>query len=152
MNQEKRIPLSRTVRTRRIRSQAIPILSFSLAIIASGWLWRNHGAATQGVGEVDSPRVNVTSPTAGLVISLPHQSRGQWMVYDHVQAGDVIARIEDQQIETSKSLLQQEIKQLIDQLKARQTESAEDDVAASEAVRGAWQYEQSRLMALDGQL
>jgi multidrug resistance efflux pump len=152
MNQEKRIPLSRTVRTRRIRSQVIPILSFSLAIIASGWLWRNHGAATQGVGEVDSPRVNVTSPTAGLVISLPHQSRGQWMVYDHVQAGDVIARIEDQQLETGKSLLSQEIKQLIDQLKARQTESVEDDVAAGEAVRGAWQYEQSRLMSLDGQL
>ena len=155
MMQEKRIPLARTVRWRRIRSQTIPVLSFLLAVVASGWFWQHFGAAARGVGEVDSPRVDVVSPTAGLVISLPHQARGQWMVYDHVQAGDVIARIEDQQLEISKNLLRQEVTQLLDQLKERQTETAADDggdPAASEAVRLAWQYEQSQLLSLDEQL
>jgi multidrug resistance efflux pump len=154
MIQEKRIPLARSVRWRRIRSQTVPVLSFSLSVLAIGWLWHHFGAAAQGVGEVDSPRVDVTSPTAGLVLSLPHQDRGQWMVYDHVLAGDVIARIQGQQLENDKRLLQQEIRQLLDQLKQRHAEAADDnlDAATNEAVRRAWQYEQSRLLWLDEQL
>jgi len=88
MTQEERIPVSRAVRWRRFRYQAIPLLSFMVAVIATGWLWRNYGGMVQGVGAVDAPRVDITSPTAGLVMSLPHESRGQWLIYDHVQAGE----------------------------------------------------------------
>ena len=105
MTQENRIPVSRAVRWQRIRYRAIPVLSFIVAIVASSWLWRNYGGMAQGVGEVDSPRVDITSPTAGLVMSLPHEARGQWLIYDHVQAGEVIARVEDQQLEHSKNLV-----------------------------------------------
>ena len=134
--------------TRRYRS-----LSFLVAVIASSWLWQGYGGMAQSVGEVDSPRVDVTSPTAGLVLSLPHQARGQWLIYDRVQAGDVIARIEDQQLENSKNLLQQEVLKLIDEVTLEAEAIGEGgDAAANEAIRGAWQFEKSRLLSLDDQL
>jgi multidrug resistance efflux pump len=150
MIQEKRIPLAWTVRWRRIRSQAIPAAAFFFALLGSGWLWQWHGAAVQGVGEVDALRVDITSPTAGLVIALPHQTRGQWTVFDHVQAGDIIARIDDQQFEASKSLLRRDIKELIDQTNQRQLEqSASGAAPASDVVNRAWEYERSRLQSLE---
>jgi multidrug resistance efflux pump len=100
--QEKRIPLAWSVRWRRIRSQAIPAAMFVLAVLASGWLWRERGISVQSIGEVSSPRVNVTSPTTGLLVALPNQASGHWSVYDHVDAGDLIARIEERGSETVK--------------------------------------------------
>jgi multidrug resistance efflux pump len=153
MNPEKRIPLAWTVRWRRIRSQAIPAAAFFSALFASGWLWQWHGAAVQGVGEVDALRVDITSPTAGLVIALPHQTRGQWTVFDHVQAGDVIARIDDQQFEATKSLLRRDIKELIDQVNQRQAElAAAENAPSTEIVKNAWDYELSRLQTLEQML
>ncbi len=124
--EEKRIPLAWAVRWRRIRSQTIPIACFAAALFVSGWLWTWHGASVQGIGEVDGLRVDITSPTAGLVIALPSQTRGQWTVFDRVTAGDIIARIDDQQLEATKSLLRRDVKDLIDQveqLQERQSES-----------------------------
>ena len=150
MMQDKRIPLAMSVRWRRIRSQTIPILTFVVALIASGWLWQWHGASVQGVGEVDALRVDITSPTAGLVIALPHQTRGQWTVFDHVRAGDIIARIDDQQLEATKSLLRRDVKELLEQANEFQVEHADrQDAQDSELVRRAWEYEQSRLQSLE---
>jgi multidrug resistance efflux pump len=149
MNVEQRIPLSPAVRWRRIRYRAVPLMSFLFAVVASSFLWRNYGGTAQSVGEVDSPRVIVTSPTAGLVMSLPHSARGQWLVYDHVQAGEVIARVEDQQLEKSKNMLQQDVQKLIDEVTV-QGEAA-SDVAARGPIYSAWQAERSRLMSLDEQ-
>lgn len=150
MSEENRIPVSRAVRLRRIRNQGLPVLAFVVATIASGWLWQSQGGMVQSVGEVDSPRVDITSPTAALVISLPHQARGQWLIYDRVQAGDVIARIEDQQLENSKKLLQQEVAKLLDQVTLAADTGG--DAAATEAIGGAWKFEKAQLLALDNQL
>jgi multidrug resistance efflux pump len=75
---------------------------FLSAVVASGWLWQRSGGTVQAIGEVDAPRVDVTSPTTGQIVELPHKTRGQWLVYDQVQAGDVIARIENPQLEPGK--------------------------------------------------
>jgi multidrug resistance efflux pump len=121
--------------------------------LVTGWLWQWHGAAVQGVGEVDGLRVDITSPTAGLVIALPHETRGQWTVFDHVRAGDIIAKIDDQQFEASKSLLRRDIKDQLDQLnQSKSAQVAIEDAEASEAVRRAWEFEQSRLAALEQML
>jgi multidrug resistance efflux pump len=95
--QEKRVPLAKSVRWRRIRSQALPVVALLLAIVCSGWLWQRTGGLVQAIGEVDSPRVEMTSPIGGQVVAIPPETRRPWVVYDHVQAGDVIARIHDPQ-------------------------------------------------------
>lgn len=102
--QEKRIPLAGAVRWRRIRSRTVPVVTFLVAIVACGWLWQRFGTAVHGVGEVDAPRVNVTSPAAGLVVSLGPEGRGQLLVYDRVQSDDVIARIENERLGEKQSL------------------------------------------------
>lgn len=149
--EEKRVPLAWPVRWRRIRSQTIPILCFVGTLFASGWMWQWHGASVQGVGEVDGLRVDITSPTAGLVVAMPSQrGGGQWTVFDRVSAGDIIARIDDQQLEATKSLLRRDVKDLIDQveeLREQQTEAGGAQVDAS--LRLALEYERSRLQAIE---
>jgi multidrug resistance efflux pump len=99
--QEKRIPLASSVRWRRVRSQALPVLAFLLAIVASGWLWQRTGGTVQAVGEVDSPRVEMTSPVEGQIVAIPPDVRRPWVVYDQVKEGDVIARIQDQSADSN---------------------------------------------------
>jgi multidrug resistance efflux pump len=124
-----------------------------VAVVVSSWLWRNYGGMVQGVGAVDAPRVDITSPAAGLVISLPHESRGQWLIFDHVQAGEVIARVEDQQLERSKNVLQQEVLKLLDDVTIQAEAAGENlDAPTSGPVVSVWQDERLRLMSLDEQL
>jgi multidrug resistance efflux pump len=148
--EEKRIPLAWPVRWRRIRSQTIPIVCFAGALVASGWMWQWHGASVQGVGEVDGLRVDITSPTAGLVVAMPSQrGGGQWTVFDRVSAGDIIARIDDQQLEATKSLLRRDVKDLIDQVEELQEQSAADGAQVDESVGIALEHERSRLAAIE---
>ena len=104
----------------------------------------------QRVGEVDGLRVDITSPTAGLVIALPHEPRGQWTVFDHVKAGQIIARIDDQQLEASKSLLRWDIKDLQDKLvRSQSADTTLIDAETREVIRRAWGFERSRLQTLE---
>ena len=102
--QDKRVPLAWSVRSRRIRSQGIPVAIFLMAVVASGWLWRERGVGVQSVGEVSSPKVDVTSPMMGRIVALPNQASGQWSVYDHIQAGEIVARIEEPAGEAGKTI------------------------------------------------
>lgn len=148
--QEKRIPLAWSARWRRLRLHAIPVVCFILAIVTCGWLWQRHGATVHGLGQVDALRVDVTSPNEGLVVALPRQAGGQWSLYDHVQAGDVIARFDDRQLLVTRNQLRQEIRQLLEQIDGWQVEPVGDaGAAASTAVGRVLQGERSRLTALD---
>jgi multidrug resistance efflux pump len=102
--EEKRIPLSWKVRWRRIRAQGIPIVIFGISLLASGWLWGERGIGVESIGVVTSPRVDVTSPTNGLIVALPNETSGQWSMYDRVQAGDILARIEEEPGNAEKML------------------------------------------------
>ncbi len=125
------------------------MLCFVLAMSISGLLWEHHGAAIHGVGEVDAPRIDVASPTTGLIVALPRAGFGQWNLYDHVRAGDVIAQFDDRPLLAERNLLQQEIKQLLDEVGRWQVEPAGDaDAETKDTIRQAWQYERSRLLSL----
>jgi multidrug resistance efflux pump len=146
MMKEKRIPLAWSVRWRRIRLQAVPIASFIIAVGMCAWLWRERGAAVHGIGEVDALRIDVTSPTTGMITALPHRSGGQWSLYDHVVKGDVIAEFDDRQSQLDRDLLRQQAEQLFSEIAQWQLESA--DASAKEAIGAVSEYERSRLSAL----
>jgi hypothetical protein len=92
-----RIPRSPAVTWRRLRAQGVPVVVFLLAAGACTWLWTRSGGAVSAVGKVEAQRVDVTSPAAAVVVRLPNHAGGQWSVYEHVQADDVIAVLENQQ-------------------------------------------------------
>jgi len=149
MMQEKRIPLAWSSRWRRIRLHAVPIACFAVAVVACGLLWQRHGSAIQSVGEVDVLRIDVTSPVAGLVVALPHEINGQWSLYDHVLAGEVLARMDDRQLRSDQGLFRQEIKELVDELNQWKDSSiAGADTQTAQSVQRAWQYELSQLTSL----
>ncbi len=91
---ENRIPLAPSVKMRRLRAKAVPVVMFLATSAATLWLWMEQGGAVQSIGEVASPKVNITSPGTGLVIALPKDASSFWSVYDRVAAGDVIAKLE----------------------------------------------------------
>src|SRR5262245_12368184 len=93
--EEQRVPLAPAVRMRQLRSQGVPIAAFLLAVTASAWLWQQVGGTVAAIGKVDAPRVDVTSPAGGLLVEAHNEAGGDWSVYDHIRAGEVIARIED---------------------------------------------------------
>jgi len=92
--EESRVPLAWSVRWRRIRAQGIPITVFVTSVVACSWLWRERGVGVQSIGEVATPRVEVTSPTTGVLVAMPNKASGQWSEYDHIEAGDIVAKIE----------------------------------------------------------
>jgi multidrug resistance efflux pump len=148
----KRIPRAPAVLWRRIRLQALPAVGFVLAIVTCVWLWQRPVDIVRGVGEVESLRVNVTSPAAGRVVAMPHQTGGQWNLYDFVRSGDVIARLDDRQLQISKDHIYREIKRLADGIQNQQADSAAANREVSDAIDAVWQFELTRLKALEQRL
>jgi hypothetical protein len=70
---------------------------FLAAAGTSAWLWSEVGGTVSAVAKVEAPRVDISSPAAATVVALPNQAGGQWSLYEHVTAGEVIAVLEDQQ-------------------------------------------------------
>jgi pyruvate/2-oxoglutarate dehydrogenase complex dihydrolipoamide acyltransferase (E2) component len=68
------------------------------------WLWHERSGGLQSIGEVASPKVNITSPAAGVVLAIPNEANGNWSVFDRVDAGDVIAKIELQTAEATETI------------------------------------------------
>jgi multidrug resistance efflux pump len=91
-----RIPRSPAVKWRRLRAQTVPVLVFFAAAGTCAWLWSEVGGTVSAVAKVEAPRVDVASPAAATVVALPNQAGGQWSLYEHVRAGEVIAVLEDQ--------------------------------------------------------
>src|SRR6185295_6739604 len=60
---------------------------------------------------------------------------------------------EDQQLERSKNMLQQELLKLLDDVTIQAEAAGENlDAPSTGAARSVWRYERSRLMSLDEQL
>lgn len=101
---DSRIPHSTAVTLRRLRAQGLPIVVFLLAIAGCAWLWGRVGGAVSVIGQVEALRVDVTSPAAAVVLELRNDAGGQWSVYERVNAGDVIAILEDREQDPAKSI------------------------------------------------
>ncbi len=90
-----RIPVAPAVRWQQLRLHLAPVLCFTVAIVVLAALWRENVSEVRFAGQVDAHRLVVTSPTAGLVTRLPHHTRLQWNQFDSIEAGDVIAQLDD---------------------------------------------------------
>ena len=107
-----RVPVARSVRLRRLRVLAAPVACFMLAVLAWGYLWNWQSGQVVLIGQVDAFRVNVNSPTSGLVARMPHHTRLQWSLFDSIEAGDVIAEFDDSEYRNEVARFEFEIDKL----------------------------------------
>jgi multidrug resistance efflux pump len=139
-NRPPRVPVAPSVRLRRLRVYAVPVLSFLLAVVAWGYLWERQAGQMVLVGQVDSFRVNVNSPTSGLVARMPHPTRLQWSLFDPIEAGDVIAEFDDTEFRAQLARFEfqiDQVKKSLDQWQATAKLSlrdSEEKVAAIDEV------------------
>ena len=149
-----RVPVARSVRLRRLRVKALPVACLLASAIAWLALWQSHSESIRGIGRVSTLRIDITSPASGLIARMPHNTRLQWSLFDHVREGDVIAEYDSsewlagkQQFEYDAAALDRELvtwqeyysrdvsEKLADQLKKMQQDESAAIVRLNEQVQ-----------------
>ena len=143
------VPLSR--RLQRLRYSLLPLASFCACTLLTGWLWQRQGQLPNGVGEVEAVRIDVATGMDGTLRRLP---RGQWTLFDRVEANEVLARLDDRAVQAEMTTLKGELAQVRCELAAAAEQIEIDDSQRvheyqRESRRLAWQHEQHRLDVLD---
>src|SRR6266850_6122053 len=80
---------------RRVRYQIVPILTLTICLILSVWLWVRRGGSVTAIGSVNAIQVPVNSKIDGLLVQLPRKVQ----IFDSVSAGEVLARLDSSHIE-----------------------------------------------------
>jgi multidrug resistance efflux pump len=154
MNNIKRIPMSWNQRWRRFRYGVVPGVFFVLSVVLTAWLWQRERLLPNATGEVEAVRLDVAAAADGTLVPI---SRGHWTLFETVNAHDVIARLDDRQVNAQLEVLQKELIRLGSELKAIEVKEqvAEFDRLQThlrESARLSWQMETSRLDVLDRQV
>ena len=151
MSQSQRIPVSQSRRLERIRTDLAPILFFAVCVLLSLWLWKRHGRSPNALGEVEVVRVDVIAPFAGVLAASP---QGRLELFDDVDEGSVVARLDSTRAEARLETLRLDRERLEHQLVASEARIIFDRTGfvqeqQREAVRLSWQIESLRLDVLD---
>ena len=87
MEQLPPIPIPRRHRWREFRIKKIPVVTFCAALVAVGFIWREHVVTPSFIGEVETIRANVISTLPGLLVEMTAER------FDQVSKGQVIGKI-----------------------------------------------------------
>ncbi len=145
------IPTPWAHKLRRFRYSAMPLLSFIGCVVLMMWMWQRQGRQPNAVGEVEAVRVDVAVGTDGLLMPLPH---GPWTLFDSVQSGQLLARLDDRPVRTQLETLRGELARLRKEVGAAEVQLAFERAEKlrdhqQEVVRLTWQAERCRLDVLD---
>lgn len=125
-----KVPLARSVRLRRLRVRALPVMCLLLSVAAWLALWRSQAQSVQGVGRVSTLRIEIMSPASGMIARMPHHTGLQWSLFDHVREGDVIAEYDDSEWLAGKKQFDHDAAVLQKELTAWQNYFAKDAAPA----------------------
>jgi len=134
----------------RFRYRMLPVLSFVVCVVVTVWLWERQGRFPNLVGEVEAVRVDVAARADGVLAALPE---GPLARFDVVRANQVVARLDDQLIQTQLETMQRELARLGQELKATAekttlSESDRQHTYLQEVTRFQSEVEQRRLDVL----
>jgi multidrug resistance efflux pump len=102
---------------RRAQYQIVPIATMLVCTVIVAWLWARNVRALTAIGEVNAVRVNVESKYDGLLIDPPVPVN----VFDRVEQGQVIARLDT-------SIAEAQLKRLTAELESIQKSSPDSAV------------------------
>ncbi len=151
MSTAQRIPIPWKHKWRRFRYSVMPVLSFLVSVVLALWLWDQQGRLPNAVGEIEAVRVDVIAGSDGLLAPLP---QGSWTLFDQVQKGQVIARLDDRQVRAEAETARLELERLRKELHAAAAQIELDEaVRRSDYVRNMaqilWDLTRLKLDVLD---
>jgi multidrug resistance efflux pump len=155
MDNGKRIPTPLKYRWRRFRYNALPVLSFLACVGVTLWLWDRQGQMPNAVGEVEPVRLPVTAGTDGKLVDLSW--RPWWSLFEDVEAGTVIARLDDTLAKAEVVTLQLELDGLGKEFEAavarlRLEEEERQHDRLRETIRLVVQAERTKLDVMDREI
>jgi multidrug resistance efflux pump len=124
-----------------VRYQLLPVLMFGSAVVAAFWLWGRHFGMPLTVGEVYAVRVDAVAPADGTLAALPGKPLE---LFDRVDAGQVVARLDDRAAVTALARMQGDLARLRIGLASTNVTSSEREVALQHEV-----LREARALALD---
>ena len=126
------IPTPLRLQLKRIRYQVLPAVIFALALAAVAYLWKNHAATPNGLGEVTAVTVRVSAPNDGRLTD----GGGTYpRLYDHVDANQPIARFDVSLVITQHEKAEEDLTKLQNDLDAAQ-KGADEATKAGDKVKG----------------
>jgi multidrug resistance efflux pump len=128
---------------RRVRYQLAPVVVFAAAVFMAGWLWSRHIGLPNAIGEVEAERYDLVGPMDGTLVPLPGKPLA---IYDPVDAGQVIARLDDSAALGDLAALRGDLERLRISLT-----SAEADKRERMASRQTGDLTALRQLAVDGE-
>jgi len=138
------------VRWGLFRSRWLPALTLTLAVLFSGLVWSRVAGAGHAIGEVERIKATVSSIVEG---RLDYVNGRQIKLLEHVDEGDVVARIDDAALRAQVDAAQAELKLLQEQLKTATAAAAGADTADRvNAIRVGVAAKEEQLSKLDGKL
>lgn len=145
------IPTPWARKLQRMRGTVLPTASFFGCVLLVSLLWQRQGQFPNAVGEVEAVRIDVAAGTDGILAPMP---RGQWTLFDRVEANTVLARLDDRPVRAEMATLRAELAQLHGELSAAAErieldQSGREHDHQREWRRLAWQAQQHRLDVLD---
>jgi hypothetical protein len=87
------IPTPVSLKLLRARYKFMPATIFVVALGLSVFLWKNYGGNTQGTGEVSATTIQIAAVKDGVLVESSTFPR----LYDHVEKGQTLARLEGKQ-------------------------------------------------------
>ncbi len=151
MDQPDRIPIPWSHRLKWLRIQALPLVIFAVCAVATVRLWKSQSGTARAVGEVYAVRVELVSRLDGLLTEVPYR---RLQLFERVQAGDVVLRLDDQTIRATLVTLGKALDEAKGQVvkaeeQIRIDEASEQLRRLAEVRRRAIRVEQARLTMLE---
>lgn len=106
MRENGKIPVPWPQRWQAIRFRTLPVCVFVLSVGLTAWLWNRQLRVIQVTGEVYAQRLDIIVPIDGVLADDPYR---KWKVYDYVQAGELIARLDDRPTAALIATVKQEL-------------------------------------------
>ncbi|MCX7425489.1 MAG: HlyD family efflux transporter periplasmic adaptor subunit [Planctomycetia bacterium] len=148
------VPIPWRIRWQRFRYGWFPAVAFVLSLILVAALWRRQEGTPNTIGRVEAARANVAPVVDGQLVPLGELADGRWRLFDPVERGQVVARLNDQPLRALLSALHNDAAALRAELEATEAKAVTDREDLRYAyLRGSsdllCQVERDRLDALD---
>lgn len=136
-----KIPVPWSQRWRWLRMRTLPLLAFAAAATGAAILWNRQLVTTQTVGEVYGRRIDLAVQYDGILLDAPYRG---WKLYDRVEAGTVLAKLDDGPTLALIDTVRKELAQAKGEVAA-----AEEEFHTTQDDRQFERYREARELAID---